>query len=107
MTSGLQLVKNVLTPLAESVLISSGLTAAASDAAIQNEIEPFLSKTTCQCFFRMCQNAFLPIFLKESPRRYLNFTIKETMRGERAKNETFRNALSQNLVIIWTLVILS
>ena len=39
MTTALPLMKNVLTPLAKSVLVSIGLTAAASatDAAIQNK----------------------------------------------------------------------
>ena len=46
-------------------------------------------------------------FLKELPMKYLNFTIKENMRGERAKNETFRNAFPRTLVIVWSLVILS
>ena len=40
MTAGLQLMKSVLTPLAKSVLISSGLSAgmSAADAAIQKKI---------------------------------------------------------------------
>ena len=50
---------------------------------------------------------FYTIFFKEPPRKYLNFTIRENMRGERAKDETFRNAFSRALVIIWSLVILS
>ena len=46
MTAGLPLIKNVLTPLAESGFIPLGQTvvASATDAAIQNNI--FLSGTT-------------------------------------------------------------
>ena len=47
------------------------------------------------CFFRVCQNVFLHPFFKEPPRKYLNFTIKENVRGEREKDETFRNAFSR------------
>ena len=46
-------------------------------------------------FFRVCQNVFLHFFLR-LPRKYLNFTIKENMRGERAKDETFRNVFFPN-----------
>ena len=41
---------------------------------------------------------FSTIFLK-SPKEYLNFTTKKNMRGERAKDETFRNIFSRTLVI--------
>ena len=34
----------------------------------------------------------LSFFFNEPPRKYLNFTIKENMRGELAKDETFPNA---------------
>ena len=34
------------------------------------------------------------MFLKEPPRKYLNFIIKENIRGEHAKDETLRNAFS-------------
>ena len=36
----------------------------------------------------------------------MNFTIKENTRGERAKDETFQNAFSRTLLIMWLLVIL-
>ena len=50
---------------------------------------------------------FCTLFFKEPSRKYLNFTIGENMRDERAKDEIFRNAFSRTLVIIWLLVILS
>ena len=59
-------------------------------------------------FFLECAKMyFYTLFLKEPPGKYLNFIIKENMRGECAKDETFRNAFSRTLVIIWSLVILS
>ena len=50
MTAGLPLMKNVLIPLAKSVLVHWGLTASlsATDAAIQNKI--FASGTTTLVF---------------------------------------------------------
>ena len=52
-------------------------------------------------FFLECAEMyFYKLFFKEPLRKYLNFTIKENMRGERAKDETFRNAFSHTLVII-------
>ena len=50
---------------------------------------------------------FYTPFFKELTRKYLNFTTKENMRGEHAKDETFRNGFPRTLVIIWSLVILS
>ena len=50
---------------------------------------------------------FCTLFFKEPPNKYLNFTIKENMRAEREKDETFRNAFPRTLVIIWSLIILS
>ena len=44
---------------------------------------------------------------KEPPKKYLNFTIKENMRGECVKYEIFQNAFSRTLVIIWLLVMLN
>ena len=62
---------------------------------------------SCQWFFRVCQNVFLHIFFKDPPKKYLNFTIKQNARDEHAKDDTFRNAFSWTLVIIWSLVTLS
>ena len=50
---------------------------------------------------------FCKLFFKKPQKKYLNFTIKENMKGEQAKNETFQNAFSRTLVAIWSLVILS
>ena len=41
---------------------------------------------------------FYTIFFNKPPRKYLNFTIKENMRGKHAKDETFRHAFSRALV---------
>ena len=41
---------------------------------------------------------FYTIFFNKPPRKYLNFTIKENMRGKHAKDETFRHAFSRVLV---------
>ena len=59
------------------------------------------------CFLKCAKMYFYTFFFKEPPRKYLNFIIKENMRGERAKDETFRNAFSQTLVIIKSLLIFS
>ena len=52
------------------------------------------NKALCQFSFRVSKNVFLHTLFKEPPRKYLNSTIKENMRGERAKDETFRNSPS-------------
>ena len=57
-------------------------------------LEKCMSAFSLDC----AKNVILHTFLKEPPRKYLNFTIKENMRGERVKDETFRNALSYYLI---------
>ena len=53
---------------------------------------------------------FYILFLKHPSRKYLNFTIKENMRGEHEirqdKDKRFRNAFSRTLVITLSLVML-
>ena len=58
-------------------------------------------------FYTFFYKSFYTRLFKEPPRKYLNFTIKGNIRSERAKDETFRNAFSPTLVIIWSLIILS
>ena len=48
-------------------------------------------------FLECAKMYFYTLFFKESPRKHLNFIIKDNMRGERAKDETFQNAFYQTL----------
>ena len=79
----------------------NSLVSAVENSKFQNLFLDFVETISQGFFIEFAKKYFYTLFFKEPPRKYLNFTIKENMRGKRVKDETFRN------VIIWSLVILS
>ena len=54
-------------------------------------------------FLECAKIDFYTLLFKEPPKEIFNITIKENMKGELEKDETFQNAFSKTLVMIWSL----